>query len=217
MNILTFDCDGTLLNTAPLDEVLCSIREKYSIPVADSIFLAEYHRQEQLAMQTPEFHPLAMIMQQAMSETLHHFDIIQPSGGSQDVARLLAAYHELQPYPEVNSALGELAHNARIYLMSNANRETLTQNCRGFHFPIAGSFIAEDLHCYKPHLAFFQHVAEALKLVHHSHTHIAAGFDTDIIPTAQLQWNRVWVNRQHATGNDCYQPYRSIQNLTELL
>lgn len=217
MNILTFDCYGTLLNTAPLDEALYAIRQKYAIPVADHIFLAEYHRQEQLAMQAPEFHPLTVVMQQAIRETLRHFDIIQPQNSTQDAALVLAAYQELPPYPEVNTVLGELAHNARIYLMSNTNRDILTLNCRGFHFPIAGSFIAEDLHCYKPHLAFFQHVAEALKLVHHSHTHIAAGFDTDIAPTTQLQWNRIWVNRQHAAGDERSQPYRSIQNLTELL
>jgi 2-haloacid dehalogenase len=214
MNILTFDCYGTLLNMAPRDQALCSIRQKYGIPVTDDVFLTEYNRQERLAMQAPEFHPLRIIMQQALSETLHHFDIMQ---ADQDAPSLIAAYRELQPYPEVNTVLGELAHNARIYLLSNANRDTLTLNCKSFHFPIAGSFIAEDLHCYKPDLAFFQHVSEALKLVHHTHTHIAAGFDCDIAPTAQLQWNRIWVNRQHTPGDDRYQPYRDIQNLTELL
>lgn len=216
MNLLTFDCYGTLLNTTPLDEVLTDLGHRYVPEVPGDSFLAEYHRQQQLAMQSAEFHPFHQILTQSLAETLHHFDYIHALSG-QETDLLWHTYRDLIPYPEVNAVLSELSHTARLFLLSNSTQTLMDQHCRHFHFPIAGSFLAEEQHCYKPAPAFFQHIHTALKLVHHQHSHISASYDTDIASTENLGWNRIWLNRQHQVPPVNAGTFREIQNLTELL
>ena len=46
--------------------------------------------------------------------------------------------------------------------------------------------------------------------------HVAQGFDYDIMPTHDLGWNRVWINRYGKTGDPAFGPYHEMSDLSGL-
>ncbi|NKX52893.1 haloacid dehalogenase, partial [Arthrobacter deserti] len=47
-------------------------------------------------------------------------------------------------------------------------------------------------------------------------THVAQGWEYDIMPAKQYGVRRIWVNRYGFPGSDFYQPYHEIQDLSML-
>jgi 2-haloacid dehalogenase len=129
---------------------------------------------------------------------------------------LLEEYRRLRPFHEVPEALQRLATHFELCLMSNSERDVITANVRALPTDFASVFTAEDVGCYKPDLRFFRIVADRLHfddpLI--KHVHVAAGFWYDVIPAATLGWKRIWVNRNHAKGDERYRPYGEAANLS---
>lgn len=212
--VITFDCYGTLIDTRPISEIIGSIAEAHRID--REVFVSAFDDEERRHMQDVEFKRLAEILRASLKHCGEKFGVGSLERYGETV---LERYRQLEPFPEVIDALHRLSSRGDLYIMSNSQADVIDSNVRALKIPFKGVFIAEELHCYKPDLRFFRSVAERLELgkPDSHHVHIAAGFWWDIIPASKLGWDRIWVNRQKAIGDNQYRPYVETGSLTGCL
>lgn len=133
--------------------------------------------------------------------------------------RVIDAYNNLKPFPEVVDTLKEIkARGYTIAMMSNSMKSIMDHNRKALGNVFEIAYLADEIHDYKPRLSFFKYVHEKLDFDHNPHTHVAAGYWWDIFPATEMKWpNKIWVNRDGMKKSPLYDPQIEVHNLAEVL
>jgi len=131
---------------------------------------------------------------------------------------LVEASKEFPVYPEVPEALRQLkTMGIELAIISNSDRDLIPHHVKTIGVEFDYVITAEDAGWYKPRPGAFEYLLETIdrddpKLI----THVAQGWEYDIMPAKRYGVNRVWVNRFGLKGSKAYQPYREISDLSAL-
>lgn len=211
--ILTFDCYGTLINTAPMYNEVFKIGEEHGLSGAAvrDIFV----NYEDRLMYGEDYKPYDELVYEALGycDMELNTDVIQKEYG-----RVIEAHKTLQAFPEVVSTLKELKDMGyMLVMMSNSVPQIMEYNHKALDNVFDRVFLAADTKCYKPQLSFFQQVEDALSLKEASHCHIAAGYWWDIVPATKMGWKKIWVDRKNRHGSAAHMPYGEVKTLDQVL
>jgi 2-haloacid dehalogenase len=120
------------------------------------------------------------------------------------------------PYPDVPPALERLRTRCQLVIISNSDDDIIAGNVAGIGVPFAHVITAQQVGAYKPSLDVFAFTLRALGCGSGEVLHVAQGFEYDIVPTHQLGWKRVWINRYGKKGDPAYGPYDELPDLSGL-
>lgn len=211
--LITFDCYGTLIDTAPYLQEIAKIGEEHQI---DGQKLRDIYELNEARLMYAEPY---LSLDELMREALERCDVMMGTSFMKDeYDRMLRVQMSLKAFPEVVSTLKELAQRGyERVIMSNSCRAIMEQNLKALDHQIDDLVLAEDVHAYKPQLTFFQQAEDILSTRERTHCHVAQGYFEDIIPGKRLGWNCVWVNRDAEKGQDKWMPKRTVTSLDQIL
>lgn len=210
--ILTFDCYGTLIDTSPFYNEIGKIGEELGL---DSKKIVDtFINYEDRLMYGESFRKLSEIIYEA----LEYCEFEMNCTGIRDKFECLIEKHRnLLPFNDVKNTLKLLkSQGYRLAVLSNSEWSIMDYNLKVLETKFDYVFLAEDIKYYKPRLEFFKKVNQEIVENKESHIHIAAGFWWDIVPSAYMNWNKIWVNRKGNFGIKKYQPYIEIRKLDEI-
>lgn len=211
--VLTFDCYGTLIDTAPMYGELFKIGEENGLSGGDvqNIFI----NYEDRLMYGEPFMPYDKLVYEALGycDMELNTHVVQ-----REFDRILQAHKTLTAFPEVTETLRRLkGRGCELCLMSNSLPDIMDKNLKALDNVFDRVFLASEVKCYKPRLSFFQQVNEALRLKERAHCHIAAGYWWDIVPAARMGWRKIWVNRKGCNGSAAHAPYGEVAALDQVI
>lgn len=210
--LLTFDCYGTLLDTSPLYDHIASVAASSGLPseTARTIFV----NYEDRLMYGEAYLPYDRLLQSVLEycDCELNTDVFAP-----EWPHLLSIHQNFRPFDDVPDTLRVLRERGySLALMSNTTHALMDFHLKALGPVFGDLLLAEDTHCYKPDISFFQAAAHRWALPHAGHCHIAAGYWWDMVPCSKLNWPRIWVNRRGVAGNPRHQPYQEIRRFDEL-
>lgn len=210
--MLTFDCYGTLIDTAPFWKEIGRIGEEFGIN--KTLMVNTFATFEERLMYGEG---LFWVYSDVIYRALQYSEMELGVGKLTDqYERLIKVHKELRPFPEVTATLKALkAKGYPTFIMSNSDWNIMTNNLDSLDHDFDDVYLAEDLQAYKPQLSFFKQVQN--KLSTNCHVHIAAGFWWDIVPAKRMNWRRIWVNRQSKKGLQKAMPYGEVKTFDEIL
>ena len=138
--------------------------------------------------------PFGTITRRALDYALDRAKVVLSEAALQD---LVAAWDQLQLWPEAESVLTEIAARGyRIGLLSNGDETMLRALAR--HWPIRFDdvFASDQARYYKPHPSVYALPLEALGLAADQMLHVA-GSATDVMGAKSAGLRCVWSNRGH--------------------
>jgi 2-haloacid dehalogenase len=210
--ILTFDCYGTLINTAPMYDEISRIGEEHGLSgtAVRSIFI----NYEDRLMYGGDF----LRYDKLVYEALGYCDMeLNTSVLQKEYDRVIEAHKTLTAFPEVVQTLHRLKNDGyTLCMMSNSVPEIMEYNHKALDNVFDRIFLASETRCYKPQIGFFHQVDSALGLKDKLHCHIAAGYWWDIVPATQMGWNKIWVNRNNRKGSLAQAPYGEVTSLDQV-
>ncbi|MEA4970098.1 MAG: HAD-IA family hydrolase [Candidatus Pelethousia sp.] len=211
--IITFDCYGTLLDTASFEEEIGRIAEENGLDGAKMQDV--YACNEARLMYAEPFRKLDTLIPAILERCDMQMGVRCMARYSE---RALAAQKALRPFPEAVETLATLkARGYSLALMSNSCHSVMASNAAALGDPFEMLILAEDVRAYKPQLTFFQKAEALLDLKNAQHCHVAQGYFYDIIPAAQMGWKRLWINRNGELGAAAQQPYTEVHTLDQIL
>jgi 2-haloacid dehalogenase len=133
-----------------------------------------------------------------------------------DGEALIAAVPTFGPFPDVPPALAKLAEHSRLVIISNTEDDLIAENVRRIGVPFQRVITAEQARAYKPSHAIFAYTLRELDCAPSDILHVAQGFLYDVVPTHELGWKCVWINRHGQPGDGVHRPWRALPDLTGL-
>lgn len=211
--IITFDCYGTLLDTASFDEEIGRIAQENGLD--GQMMRSVYACNEARLMYAEPFRRLDLLIPAVLERCDMQLGIRCMARYAE---RAIEAQKALKPFPEVVAALALLKERGyTLALLSNSCHSIMQSNAAALGNPFEHLVLAEDVQAYKPQPGFFQKAEEMLTLKGSQHCHVAQGYFYDIIPAARLGWKRLWINRGSELGNPAEQPYTEVHSLDQIL
>lgn len=210
--LLTFDCYGTLIDTAPFWQEIEKIGSEHGI---DGKLLVNVFGSYEERLMYGE--GLFTVYREIIYKALQYCEMdLGVERLTSDYGRLIKVHQQLAPYPEVIAALNALkAKGYKTAILSNSDWSIMKDNLRSLEHDFDAVYLAEDLHAYKPQFTFFKQVQT--RLGSDRHIHIAAGFWWDIVPAQKMNWKRIWVNRKFKKGLQEYRPFAEVNTLDGVL
>lgn len=209
---ITFDCYGTLIRFA-LNEVTLDLLGDRKEQIEDMAhFLGEFSRirfEEVLG----EYKSYKDVLRDSTRKAFEQFGL---EYREEDGDAVVAAIPTFQPFPDVPPILERLRQHCKIVIISNADDDLIAGNVRNIGVPFHAVITAEQAKAYKPSLDAFKYLLGRLGCEPNEILHVAQGFNYDIMPTHQLGWKRVWINRGGKVGDPAYGPYNEMSDLTGL-
>lgn len=134
-----------------------------------------------------------------------------------DYDRLLEAVIRVPVFPEVPAALRALRERYELAILSNSDDDLIPHHLETIGVRFDYVVTAEQAGAYKPRRAAFDQLFTVLRRSPAEVTHVAQGWEYDIMPTKWLGvGRRVWVNRYGHKGSAHYAPYDEISDLAQL-
>ena len=210
---LTFDCYGTLLDESTLYQTIEDIAEDIGV---DGTSARERFIQYQ--DDRNNMHPYQDYDLLTRANLIHlDYQFGLEHKFEKYYVDVLQAHQNLKPFPEVIDTLEKLVSlRYQLVMMSNSAWSIVSKNVDTLQVPFE-VWTAEDVHAYKPDLHFFRAVSQHYHFTPENHLHIAQGYSSDIMPSADLDWPVVWVNRQNAKPTDLARPTYQIEKLDQVL
>lgn len=157
-----------------------------------------------------------------------HFEIVfeelgipgDPRLASEHLRQLLAS---APLYPEVHEVIASLSKRLPVAAMSNADNDFLLPclERNALSFPVIVT--SEDVKAYKPHIAIFNAVSEAIGVPHTGVLYVGDSRTADVIGAKHAGMYSAWVNRRGAAYHPkdgeprLYEPDFEITHLADLL
>ncbi len=212
--VVTFDCYRTLVDFDLNRETLPIVRDRLdAVGVEHDVFLDNLRVMRFQAVVQP-YRRYRDILRETLENCmlLHGIEY-----RAQDYERLIAATERFPVFPEVPDALRKLKKAFDIAILTNSDDDLIPYHLEAIGVPFDYVVTAQQAGAYKPRRQAFETLFEVLPQSRDQITHVAQGWDYDIMPTKDLGIRRrVWVNRYGLKGSDYYQPYDEIRDLSEL-
>lgn len=213
--IATFDCYRTLidfdLNRATLPVVRAKLDE---VGIDHSTFLDN--------LRVMRFHAVAQgsytRYQDLVAESLECCMLLHGAEYQPEFAeQILEEAKHFGVFPEVPEALEQLkAMGVQLAIISNSDKDFIPYHVETIGVDFDHVVTAEEAGWYKPREGAFDHLFKVLDRDPSLITHVAQGWEYDIMPTKKYGIRRVWINRYGLPGSDFYQPYFEIPDLLTL-
>jgi 2-haloacid dehalogenase len=206
---ITFDCYDTLVEF-PIDDVTRRILGARADDVVLDEFFPAFERLRFERTLGP-YLPYRDLLRQTLAEAMRQFGLeyVEADGDA-----LVAAISGFGPWPDVPPALERLRRACKLAIVSNSDDDIIAGNVQRIGVPFDAVITAEQARAYKPAPAVFAHVLRTLDCGKDDVLHVAQGFDYDIMPTHDLGWERVWINRYGKAGDPAYGPYHELPDLS---
>ena len=208
---MTFDCYGTLVDF----QMGRAIREVFGsrLPAERAeqfIRLASAVRFDEVL---GEWKPYQDVIRDATRRTAQLMGIEYHDA---DGAQLYEAIGTWGPHPEVPAALQALATRYPLVVLSNASDQQIALNVARLGAPFHRVLTAEQARAYKPRLAAFLYLFDALGCRPEQLVHVSASIAYDHRPAADLGiGTRIWVNRGHEPAQP-WIGYHEVSDLSEV-
>ena len=208
---LTFDCYGTLIDWAGGLE--SSFRTLFGDALAgrsDEVFDAYVRIEAEVEAQG--YKSYRSILTEVATRLAQHFDVDMPAERSAELANMLPNW---PLFPDTNDALKRLKQKYRLGILSNVDRDLLTETLQ--HFEVDFDFVvtAQDVESYKPAHGHFDRLlaqnAEKGELLH-----VAQSLFHDGVPTSELGIAYVWINRYNDANETIVRPCATYADLASL-
>lgn len=186
----TFDCYGTLVDWEQgMLDALTAI-----VPKQASGLLAQYYPLEPEVEAEQPFHPYRYVLEETLRRAAARKEIDLPPGSERILVETLPRW---PVFTDVGPALLALqAEGWKLAILSNVDRDLITQTLRALPVSFDAVVTAEDVGAYKPALNHFHHFLDMSKVEPEDWVHVARSHFHDIAPAATLGIKRVWINRE---------------------
>jgi 2-haloalkanoic acid dehalogenase type II len=210
--LITFDCYGTLIDW---ERGIASAFQREAgrsgaAPDAGAI-IAAYHADEPLVEST-SYLPYRDVLTETARRVAARLGLPVEPGRAAFLAESLPQW---QPFADTNQALGRLARQYRLGILSNVDDDLLAMTRRHFSVEFDIIVTAEQVGSYKP---AHNHFLEARRRAGEARwLHAAQSYFHDVVPARALDIPVAWVNRkqeQPLAGGPL--PDVEVVNLTEL-
>ena len=190
--ILSFDCYGTLIDwRSSVLKIIQPVLLDYSIDMSDedafNLFL-----EADRGILGKEYITYREVLPRVME---HIGKSLNLNLLDKDKSCLVDRFGDWDPFPDSHEALLTLQEKYKLAIISNVDDEmfSLTMRCIGIRFEYI--ITAKQVQSYKPSHKNFMHALERFNVPKDQVLHIAQSIYHDIIPTNELGWKNVWVNR----------------------
>jgi 2-haloacid dehalogenase len=211
-NFVTFDCYDTLVEF-PIERVTEEILGERTDGIDLPAFFADFERLRFETTTHTAYQRYRDVLRNTLAEALRKYGL---DYRSEDGNALVAAVSTWGPYSDVPPALERLRSRCKLVIVSNSDDDIIAGNVQRIGVPIDHVITAEQVGAYKPSLGVFDYVLRKLECTPDEVLHVAQGFQYDIVPTSQLGWDRVWINRYGKKGDPAYGPYVELPDLSTL-
>lgn len=208
---LTFDCYGTLVNFD-----LTNVTLRLLGPRRDSLDLPRFFdqfRRIRYEEVLGEYRPYREVLARSLERVMADFGLeYRPEYGA-ELAREVPTFG---PFPEVPGVLERLRRHFKLVIISNTDDYLIVHNVKNIGVPFDHVISAQQARCYKPNPPIFHYTLQVLGCAREDILHVAQGFEYDIVPTHELGWDRVWINRYGRAGDPAVGPWKELPNLSGL-
>jgi len=213
--VVTFDAYGTLVDFRLSDATLQVLADRLPMDgVGSEEFLDDFRVMRFQAVLEP-YRSYREVLRSSLQIAMRLHGIPQsPSDGD----ALIAAVPTFGPFPEVPDALRALKSlGYEIAIISNTDDDLISQNVAHIGVDFDHVITAQQARAYKPDRETFEHAYATMDIPPAQVTHVAQGWEYDLIPTRDLGLRRrVWINRYRRPGSSGYQPYDELPDLSGL-
>lgn len=125
----------------------------------------------------------------------------------------------LSKWPRFDDTVGALQRLSRRYklgILSNVDRDLFSQTNKLLEVQFDIVITAQDVNSYKPGLAHFTRLREAIGVGEGEHLHVAQSLYHDIMPCTQLGIDCAWVNRRSEQNLGAARPLAEFPDLASL-
>jgi len=190
---LTFDCYGTLIDWET--GILAALRpvvEAHDVDASDGELLELYGELE-AAEERRSYRPYRDVLRGvvvAFGDRLN----FRPS--LEQINSLPESLPSWPPFPDTVAALARLKQKYQLGIISNTDDDLFARTAAKLQVPFDWIITAQQVKSYKPSRNNFQRAAEKIGLPKEKILHVAQSLYHDIVPTRELGWANVWVNRR---------------------
>lgn len=211
--VVTFDAYGTLIDFRMPDAVRQILADRLAMDGVNSVqFLDDFRVMRFQAVLEP-YRRYGQILQSSLQAAMQLHGIPHsPSDGD----ALVAAVPAFGPFPEVPDALRTVKSlGYEIAIISNTDDDLITQNVARIGVDFDHVITAQQARAYKPSRQAFEYAYAAIGIPPARVTHVAQGWEYDLIATRDLGLRRrVWINRYGRPGSSLYRPYDELPDLS---
>lgn len=210
---VTFDCYGTLVDwEAGITNFLEQTFRERQVK-ANLVEVLRVREDLDFELVQGPYRSYREILHVSLRDAFTRFGIAYGEG---DGDRLAESVPEWPVFKETKPALGRLARNCRLAIISNIDRDIIekTKVKIGVDFDLI--ITAEEARAYKPSTKPFELTLQKLDCGPRDILHVSSGFRYDIPPASRLGFRTAWVNRKHENKAIGIQADYEFESLTEL-
>lgn len=191
-NLISFDCYGTLIDwKKSLMDILTPFIQRHELDLSKDQLFDLFFRADQKTI-SADYKPYRDVLITIMDEMGKELNINLKQA---ERTCLVDRFGDWTAFPDTSDALQELQKKYKLAIISNVDDELfdVTKRCLGVHFDFI--ITAKQAGSYKPSKNNFIKALEKFELPSENVLHVAQSIYHDIIPTNELGWKNVWVNR----------------------
>jgi 2-haloacid dehalogenase len=211
--VVTFDAYGTLIDFRISDATRQILADRLPMDGVDTDeFLDDFRVMRFQAVLEP-YRSYRDVLRSSLQIAMRLHGIPQsPSDGD----ALVAAVPAFGPFPEVPDALRAVKSlGYEIAIISNTDDDLIRDNVARIGVGFDHVITAQQARAYKPSRQVFGHAYAAMDVPPAQVSHVAQGWEYDLIPTRDLGLRRrIWINRYRRPGSSVYQPYDELSDLS---
>lgn len=216
---LTFDCYGTLIDwESGIVTALRPILEAHDSAASDEELLELYGELE-AAEERRSYRPYREVLQGVVVALGDRMNF-RPS--LEQINSLPQSLRRWPPFPDTVAALARLRQKYKLAVISNTDDDLFAETAKTLQVPFDWIVTAQQVKSYKPSHNNFDKALQKIGLPKEKILHVAQSLYHDIVPTRNLGWANVWVNRrsgkkgQGATVTAKITPDLEVPNLKTL-
>jgi 2-haloacid dehalogenase len=208
---ITFDAYGTLVNFQ-LSKATLDVLGERAKGIDIEKFLNDYSDARFADILQP-YRPYEAVLRRCFGNLARKYRI---DFTEDDLDAMIATIPTWGPFPDVPPILRKLRQYCRLVIISNTEDRFIEKNIENIGVPFDDYITAEQARAYKPSHAVFNYTLKKLGCEKSDILHVANGFEYDIMPTHDLGWKAIWINREKIPGDKAYGPYDELPDLTGL-
>lgn len=190
--LISFDCYGTLVDwKRSLKEIMNPFIQRHNLNLSKDQLFELFLRSDQFCI-SEDYKPYRDILVSIMDQMGKELNINLKEA---ERTCLVDRFGDWTAFPDTPDALQELKRKYKLAIISNVDDEMfdVTKRCLGVRFDFI--ITAKQAGSYKPSKNNFIKALEKFGMPSEKVLHVAQSIYHDIIPTNELGWHNVWVNR----------------------
>ena len=213
--LISFDCYGTLIDwKKSLMDIMNPFITRHKLNISKDQLFDLFLKADQMSI-CENYKPYHDVLVSIMDEMGKELNINLKQA---ERTCLVDRFGDWTAFPDTTDALQELKKRYKLAIISNVDDELfdVTKRCLGVRFDYI--ITATQVGSYKPSKNNFVKALEKFGLPSEHVLHVAQSIYHDIIPTNELGWSNVWVNRYNEpeSTNPAESPDLEVPDLAAL-